>query len=66
MEAVISGSEVKRLYFPGKGIVEFQACEIDSEGHGSATDAMGRKWNFTGFTDVSSATAGDEKSDNDQ
>jgi hypothetical protein len=49
VEAVISGSEIQRLYFPGTGIVDLTTSEIDSGGHGSGTDTKGRKWKFEGF-----------------
>ena len=46
LEAVITGSEVQRLYFPESGVVDLTTSEIDSGGHGSGTDAMGRSGNL--------------------
>jgi len=48
LDADVEGNEVKRIYFPKGGWVDFNESEIDASGNGRGTDEESREWEFEG------------------
>jgi len=44
LDADIVDSELKRLYFPKGGWVDFYSCDLDDDGSGYCTDENGTAW----------------------
>lgn len=66
LDGEMEGTELRRLYFPRGGWIDFYSCELDKDFSGFCSDEQGRSWSIAGTSALAPSLHADlDETDNE-